>query len=156
RPTVGFLILWHALVAGLLAVIADMRVVGFMFWSDRVEEFLVSAVLLGAYALVAVITIIAAARGRPMRLSTIITTSLCIFGLAFLGLLLFAPKPLYSRALILSLGIVGFVLLPGAVLPARLRRWVPVVLALGLLGAIGLDTYRTLAPKKPPTMTRTA
>jgi cytochrome c2 len=152
RPSVGFLILWHALVAGLIAVIADLRVSGVGFWSNTREEFLAGSYVLGAYLVVALVSIVAAARGKPLRLATIIATTLSIFGLAFLGLLMLAPEPPYSRALLLSLLIIAFALVPGSALPASARRWIPVVLALGFLAVAGLDAYRTFGPKKLPAM----
>src|SRR5690349_21570045 len=130
RPSVRFLVLWHLLVAGLIAVVADLLVTGVGFWSDRRQELLVSSYALGAYAVIAVISIIASARGRPLRLATVIGTSLSLFALVFLALLLVAPDPPYSRALIVALVIIAVALAPGVTLRAPLRRWVPVLLAL--------------------------
>src|SRR5882757_7150179 len=93
RPAVRFLILWHVLVAGLLFAVADLRVLGTAFWNNRYEEFLASACLIGAYLAVALVSVIAAARGKPLRLSALIAISLSLFGLVFLALLLLAPLP---------------------------------------------------------------
>jgi cytochrome c2 len=155
KASVQFLIVWHALVAGLLIVMADLRAVGRGFWGIRREEIFASSVLLGAYVAVALISILAAARGRSLRLSTLIATTLSVFGLAFLVLLLFAPEPPYSRALLLTLLIMAFALLPASGLSRQLPRWVPVALALCLCAAAGVDLYRTFGPETPPPMTRT-
>src|SRR5579862_7852459 len=155
KASVQFLIVWHALVAGLLIVMADLRAVGRGFWGIRREEILASSVLLGAYVAVALISILAAARGRSLRLSTLIATTLSVFAVAFLVLLLFAPEPPYSRALLLTLLIMAFALLPASGLSRQLPRWVPVALALCLCAAAGVDLYRTFGPETPPPMTRT-
>jgi cytochrome c2 len=154
KPAVRFLILWHVLVAGLLVVMADLRGVGRAFWGFRREELLASFVLIGAYVLVALLSIAAAARGRPFRLTTLVAATLSIFGLAFLTLLLLAPQPPYSRALIISLVIIALALMPAAALIRRLPRWLPVALALYLAAAAAVDLYRTFGPEQTPAMSR--
>src|SRR6266702_6193804 len=119
RPSVRFLIVWHALVAGMLFVVADARVAGVAFWHDRYQECLASTWLIGAYVAIALVSIGAAARGRPMRLSTVVATSLSIFALAFFALLLLAPDPPYSRSLLIMLSCVAGALVLGAALPTR-------------------------------------
>ena len=155
RPSARFLILWHVLVAGLLFVVADLRVLGTAFWNSRYEEFLASTCLIGAYLAVALVSVVAAARGKPLSLSALIATSLSLFGLAFLALLLLAPLPPYSRALLISLVLVAWALAPGGALGARLGPWVLAVLALCFVAVAGLDAYRTFGPQKLPVMSRT-
>ncbi len=154
RPSIRFLLVWHALVAGLLFVVTDMRTEGTGFWHGRHEDFLAGAWLIGAYVAVALISIVAAARGKPLRLSIVVTTSLSIFALAYFALLLLAPEPPYSRALLLSLSFVAGALVLGTALPARWQRPVLAVLALGFLAFAGLNTYRTFGPRQPPAMAR--
>jgi len=83
------------LVAGLLFVVADERVTGTAFWNGRREEFLASLFLVGAYLVTALISIIAAARGKPLKPATVVATSLSVFGLAFFLLLVVARPPPY-------------------------------------------------------------
>jgi cytochrome c2 len=155
RPSVRFLILWHALVAGLLFVVADLRVIGTAFWNSRYEEFLASTCLIGAYLAVALVSVVAAARGKPLSPSALIATSLSLFCLAFLALLLLAPLPPYSRALLISLVLVAWALAPGGALAARLGPWVLAVPAICFVAVAGLDAYRTFGPQKSPAMART-
>ncbi len=155
RPSVRFLFAWHALVAGLLFALADLRTVGIGLGNGRKQEFLASVLLIGAYLITALVSIIAAARGRPLRLSTVIAATLSVFAAAFLALLLMAPTPPYSRALILCVVAAAFVFAAASTVPDRFR-WP----ALGVLGACalafaGLDIYRTFGPQKPPPLART-
>jgi hypothetical protein len=151
RPSVGFLFVWHALVMASLFAVADLRVAGMGFWSFRREEFLASLFLLGAYLVTALVSIVAAAVGRPLRLSTVAVTSLSTFGVAFF-LLLFGPStPPYSRALLLLMVAAALTLATASVLASRTRyRSVG-----GLRRAIlALDLYKTFGPRKVPPMTR--
>ena len=155
RPSVRFLVIWHLLVAGVLCAIADLRVAGPAFWHGRGEELLATLCLIGAYGAVALVSIVAAARGRPMRLSSVVATSLSVFALAFFVLLLKAPHPPYSRALLISLTLVGLALFLGVLLTGRWQRLALGVLVLGFLAVAGLDAYRSFGPQKPTPMVRT-
>jgi cytochrome c2 len=154
RRPVGFLLAWHALVAAVLFVVADMRVVGRGFWNSRREELLVSVLLIGAYVLTALMSIIAAARGRPLRPTTMVAVSMSIFGAAFLTLLLVEHPPAYSRALLLYVLAVAFVLGSASVVTDRFRGPALAVLAVGAAAIACLNAYRTFGPQAPPPMTR--
>lgn len=153
RPSARFLILWHLLVLSLIAIVADIGVIGVGFWSNRREELLVSAFILGAYALMALVTIVAAARGRPMRLATIVLATLSVFGVAFFALLIVSPHPPYSRAVLLSLSFIALILILGASLRGSMRRWAPVVLAACVVATLAFDLHREFGPRKTPAMT---
>jgi cytochrome c2 len=154
KTPVGFLLVWHALAAAVLFVVADMRVVGRGFWSSRREELLVSVLLIGAYLLTALVSIITAARGRPMRLSTVLVASTSIFGAAFLTLLLVGHPPTYSRALLLCMLTVAVVLGCASVVEERFRAAALAMLGVGAAAFAGLNAYQTFGPQDPPTMTR--
>jgi aldose sugar dehydrogenase len=160
RPSVGSLFAWHALVLALLFTVADLRVNGVGFWSSRPEEFIASLLLLGAYLLTALISIAAAAVARPLRWSTVVATSLSVFGLAFLALLVLPATPLlvqsnapYSRALLLSMVAAGLVLAVASLVVSR-ARWIAIaLLAVCVTAAAALDLYKTFGPRKVPPMT---
>ncbi len=155
RPPVGLLLVWHVLVAAVLYVVADMRVPGNGIWNSRREEFLASVLLIGAYLVVALVSIVAAARGRPMRLSTVVAASMSIFGAAFLALLLVGHPPAYSRALLLCMLAVAFVLGSASAVADRFRGTALAVLAIGAAAFAGLDAYHTFRPHDSPAMVRT-
>jgi aldose sugar dehydrogenase len=157
RPSVGFLVLWHALVAALLFAVADLRVPGPGFWNGRNEELLASLFLLGAYLVTALVSIGAAAAGRPLRLVTVAITSFAAFGVACFALLLIAPTPPYSRALLLIVVAAALVLAAAGVLAQR-ARWISLA-ALGVCAAAvaGVDLVRTFGPAATaPPMTDSA
>ncbi|HUO68838.1 MAG TPA: PQQ-dependent sugar dehydrogenase [Gammaproteobacteria bacterium] len=153
RPSVGFLVLWHTLVAALLFAVADLRVPGPGFWSFRKEELYASLFLLGAYLVVALVSIVAAAIGRPLRFATVAITSFASFGAACFALLLVASNPPYSRALLLSVFVAALVLATASALAARARAISLAVLAAGAAAAIGFDLFKTFGPAKVPPMT---
>src|SRR5579872_3739333 len=157
KVSARLLILWHVLVAGLLVVMVDLRAVRRGFLGGlRPEEVMAGGILLAAYVLVAALAITAAARGRPLRVRTLIAAVMSIFGLACLALLLAAPQPPYSRALIISFVIVVFALVPASALIDWLPRWVPLAtLAVFLLVAVGFDLHRRFRPHEIPPMKRT-
>jgi aldose sugar dehydrogenase len=153
RPSVGFLIVWHSLVEALLFVVADLRVPGPGFWSFRTEELLASSLLLGAYLLTALVSIVAAAIGRPLRFSTVATTSASAFGAVFFALLLLASTPPYSRALLIIVVAAALALAAASVLAERARLISIGVLAACAVAVVALDLYRTFGPVKIPPMT---
>ena len=153
RASVGFLLLWHALVAALLFALADLRVPGPGFWSFRREEFLASLFLLGAYLVTALASIAAAALDRPWRLVTVAGTSLAAFGAACFGLLLMASSPPYSRALLLSVIVAGLFLATAGALAVRARGLSLAVLAACAAAVAGFDLFKTFGPAKVPPMT---
>jgi cytochrome c2 len=153
RPSVGFLIVWHSLVEALLFVVADLRVAGPGFWSDRPEEFLASVSLLGAYLAMALVSIVAAAVGRPLRFVTVAIISASTFGVALFALLLLAPTPPYSRALLIVLVALGVVLATASALAQRARSISIGVLAVCAVAAVALDLHGTSGLAKIPAMT---
>ncbi len=155
RPSVGFLFFWHVLVAALLFGVADLRVVGTGFWSSRREEFLASLFLLSAYLLTAAVSIVAAAVGRPLRLSTVAATSFSTFGVASFLLLLLPSAPPYSRALLLCVVAAALALAAASVVADRFR-WLSVTVLAGCVATIlAVNLYKTFGPRKQPPMTRT-
>jgi cytochrome c2 len=153
RPSLGFLVLWHALVTALLFAVADLRVPGPGFWSFRGEELYASLFLLGAYGVVALISIVAAAVGRPLRLATVAITSFATLGAACFALLLIASNPPYSRALLLSVFVGALVLATASVLAARARASSLAALAACAAAAVGFDLFKTFGPAKAAPMT---
>ena len=154
-PSVRIVVLWHALVAGLLFVVADERVTGTAFWNGRREELLASLFLVGAYLVTALISIIAAARGKPLKPATVVATSLSVFGLAFFLLLVVARPPPYSRALLTSLVAVAFVSILASAVLGRFRWPALAVLGVCLAALAGIDAYHTFGPPRPPAMAHT-
>ena len=156
RPSVGFLVVWHALVGALLFTVADLQVAGTGFWSARPEEFLASLFLLGTYLVIASASIAAAAVGKPLRLSTVAGISLSAFGATFFALLMLASTPPYSRALLLCVVVAAFALATASVLAER-GRWISLVVLGASAAAIGaLDLYKTFGPRKLPPMTKSS
>ena len=154
RPSVGFLVLWHALVVALLFTIADLRVPGPGFWSFRRDELFASLLLLAAYLATALVSIVAAAVGRPLRFATVAITSFAAFGAACFALLLVASSPPYSRALLLSVVVAALVLTAAGAVAVRARG-----ISLAALGAcaaavVGIDLFKTFGPAKVPPMTQ--
>ena len=156
RPSLRFLLFWHTLVAGLLFLVADLRVPDTGFWSARTEEYVATVFLLGAYVLTALTSIVACVINRPMRLSMIVATSLAIFGAAFFLLLMAPSVPPYSRALLIAMFGAALVLAAASAMADRFG-WLALGLLLVCTASLGaVSIYKAVAPMRQPEMSRTA
>jgi cytochrome c2 len=140
------------LVAALLFTIADLRVPGPGFWNARPEEFLASLFLLGAYFATAIVSIAAAAIGKPLRLSTVAITSFAAFGAASFVLLLVPSVPPYSRALLLSVVVAAIALAGASIIVVRVRSISIALLGICVAAILGFNLYKTFGPQNLPPM----
>lgn len=131
HPHYAYLIIWHLTVLALLVAL-PRYLMQVPVWSLARGELVPLIVLMSAYAVCAVVVIVANARGNPMGHGRVVITILSVFCVAFLYLML--AKHQGARSILLACLSAALVLVPA---PVELRRYRKLALALIVLLTVG-------------------
>ena len=161
RPNVWYLIAWHLLALVLLATL-PRYLMQVPFWSLAGGELNPFIILLAGYALCAAGSMVAAARGRQVRLGPLLLSIVGVFGLICLFFLL--KRTQSSRAVLLGVFLGSLVLIPASLHWRRLRSASIGLLALVALGAVifsvvrppSRENARQLKPTRETSVIKTA
>ncbi|MBS0399345.1 MAG: hypothetical protein JSR95_11790, partial [Proteobacteria bacterium] len=84
RLSIALLILWHLLAMAALALVLPELKFKLPVWSIKAAELRPLELMLGAYALCAVLSVALRRRGEPLRVTGLATLIIAVFGLLFL------------------------------------------------------------------------
>ena len=88
RLSVVLLILWHLLAMAALALVLPELKFKLPVWSLKAAELRPLELMLGAYALCALLSVAVRRRGEPLRITGLATLTVAVFGLLFLYFLI--------------------------------------------------------------------
>ncbi len=136
RPSVGFLLAWHGLALALLLLLPYFRF-HVPFWHLTDDQRVPLSLLAGGFAVSALLSVCIRPRGRRIGFFNLTATTLAVFAVVFLWLLIRGGDS--SRQVMLLSLAMALILIPPGLYLRRMRFLAVAVLAFAAVGALATN-----------------
>jgi cytochrome c2 len=140
KPSLGLLIIWHILAIAVLALLLPYLKLQLPVWSVKSSELWPLIVLLGGYAVSALLPVIFRVFGRPIQLTSLIVSIIAVFGLIFLYFLVVHVDS--KRTIMLQVMAAAVLLVPLGLRLGRFRSAAVALLAVGVAASLALSLFK--------------